>query len=159
MTSQKVYCWSRGVNPGGDASPPINFEGGMRGGCIPPIIYRSYPPIIYRTLQNCFPYPAKIVKLSQRKIMTEKSESISMKTFFFFFLFCFGDHLISGRKNVRISDFGRRMWLNFDEDLFFFFFFFFLGDHLFLGWNNECIPEVSEKLYVQLLMVLFHPPQ
>ena len=49
--------------------------------------------------------------------MTEKSESMSMKTFFFFFRF--GDHLIFGRKNVRISDFGRRMWLNFDEDLFF----------------------------------------
>ena len=53
--------------------------------------------------------------------MTEKSESISMKTFFFFFFFFFGDHLIFGRKNVRISDFGRRMWLNFDEYLFFFF--------------------------------------
>ena len=96
----------------------------MRWGCIPPIIPPNnlsiIPPIIYRTLQNyqnCFSYPAKIVKLSQRKIMTEKSESISMKTFFFFFRF--GDHLIFGRKNVRISDFGRRMWLNFDEDLFF----------------------------------------
>ena len=70
----------------------------------PPIIYRSSPPIIYRTLQNCqncFTHPAKFVKLAQRKIMTEKSESISMKTFFFF-----GDHLIFGRKNVRISDSG-----------------------------------------------------
>ena len=56
----------------------------------PPIIYRSSPPIIYRTLQNCqncFTHPAKFVKLAQRKIMTEKSESISMKTFFFFFFF------------------------------------------------------------------------
>ena len=66
----------RGVNPGGDG-----------GDASPPIIYRSSPPIIYCTLQNCFSYPAKIVKLSQRKIMTEKSESISMKTFFFFFFF------------------------------------------------------------------------
>ena len=58
----------------------------------PPIIYRSSPPIIYRTLQNCqncFSHPAKIVKLSQCEIMTEKSESISMKTFFFFFFFFF----------------------------------------------------------------------
>ena len=58
----------------------------------PPIIYRSSPPIIYRTLQNCqncFTHPAKFVKLAQRKIMTEKSESISMKTFFFFFFFFF----------------------------------------------------------------------
>ena len=39
--------------------------------------------------------------------------------------FFFGEHLMFGKKNVRISDFGRRMWLNFDEDLFFFFFFFF----------------------------------
>ena len=63
----------------------------------PPIIYRSSPPIIYRTLQNCqncFSHPAKIVKLSQREIVTEKSESISMKTFFFFF----GEHLIFGKK-------------------------------------------------------------
>ena len=66
----------------------------------PPIIYRSSPPIIYRTLQtcqNCFLHPAKIVKLSQRKIMTEKSETKSMKTFFFFFFFFFfGDHLFLG---------------------------------------------------------------
>ena len=80
----------------------------------PPIIYRSSPPIIYRTLQNCqnfFSHLAKIVKLSQREIMTEKSESISMKTFFFF-------------------------WRPFFFFFFFFFetfFFFFFGDHLFLG--------------------------
>ena len=83
---------SRGVNPGGDASPPIIFEGGMHPQSSPPIIYQSSPPIIYRTLQNCqncFSHPAKIVKLSQRKIMTEKSESISMKTFFFLETICF----------------------------------------------------------------------
>ena len=49
-----------------------------------------------------------------------KSLSISVKTFFFFFFF--GDHLILGGKNVRNSDFGRKITLNFGEDLFFFFF-------------------------------------
>ena len=37
-----------------------------------------------------------------------------------------------GEKNVRISDFGRKITLNFSEDLFFFFF----GDHLILGEKN-----------------------
>ena len=58
-------------------------------------------------------------------------------TFFFFFFFFFGDHLILGGKNVRILDFGRKITLNFGEDLFFFFFFFFFfGDHLILGGKN-----------------------
>ena len=78
----------------GGCIPPIIFEGGMHPQSSPPIIYRSSPPIIYRTLQNCFSHPAKIVKLCQRKIMTEKSESISINTLFFFF----GEHLIFGKK-------------------------------------------------------------
>ena len=53
----------------------------------------------------------------------EKSVSILVKTFFFFFFFLFGDHLNLGEKNVWISDFGRKISLNFGEDLFFFFFF------------------------------------
>ena len=44
----------------------------------------------------------------------EKSVSILVKTFFFF-----GDHLNLGEKNVWISDFGRKITLNFGEDLFF----------------------------------------
>ena len=40
---------------------------------------------------------------------------------FFFFFFFFGDHLNLGEKNVWISDFGRKISLNFGEDLFFFF--------------------------------------
>ena len=40
--------------------------------------------------------------------------------FFFFFLFVFGDHLILGGKNLSISDFRRKISLNFGEDLFFF---------------------------------------
>ena len=43
----------------------------------------------------------------------EKSVSILVKTFFFFF----GDHLILGEKNVWISDFGRKITLNFGEDI------------------------------------------
>ena len=46
----------------------------------------------------------------------EKSVSILVKTFFFF-----GDHLNLGEKNVWISDFGRKISLNFGEDLFFLF--------------------------------------
>ena len=45
----------------------------------------------------------------------EKSVSILVKTFFFFFFF--GDHLILGEKNVWISDFGRKISLNFGENI------------------------------------------
>ena len=37
--------------------------------------------------------------------------------FFFFFFFFFGDHLNLGEKNVWISDFGRKISLNFGEDI------------------------------------------
>ena len=47
-------------------------------------------------------------------IAAEKSVSILVKTFFFFF---FGDHLILGKKNVWISDFGQKITLNFGEDI------------------------------------------
>ena len=40
-----------------------------------------------------------------------------MKTFFFLFFFFFGDHLILGGKNVRISDSGPKITLNFGEDI------------------------------------------
>ena len=49
----------------------------------------------------------------------EKSLSILVKTRFFFCFF-FGDHLILGKKIVWISDFGRKITLNFSEDLFYF---------------------------------------
>ena len=48
--------------------------------------------------------------------LDEKSVSILVKTFFFF-----GDHPGFGGKNLWISDFGRKITLNFGEDLFFFF--------------------------------------
>ena len=57
-----------------------------------------------------------------------------------FRLFFFGDHLNLGGKNLWISDFGRKISLNFGEDLFFCF-----GDHLILGGKNLRISELSEK--------------
>ena len=55
-------------------------------------------------------------KALEYPILAEKSVSISVKTFLFFF----GNHLFLGGKNVRISDSGRKISLNFGEDLFFF---------------------------------------
>ena len=52
----------------------------------------------------------------------EKRDGPRVTTFFFFFFFFFGDYLILGRKNLWVSDFGRKITLNFGEDLFFFFF-------------------------------------
>ena len=64
-----------------------------------------------------------------------------MKTFFFFFFFFLfiGDHLILGEINVWISDFGRKISLNFGEDLFF-------GDHLILGEKNVWISDFGRKI-------------
>ena len=61
-----------------------------------------------------------------------------------FFFFFFGDHLILGGKNVWILDFGRKITLNFGEDLFFFFFFFW--DHLILGGKNVWILDFGRKI-------------
>ena len=59
------------------------------------------------SISGCIPPTS--VKLT---VSAEKSHSISVKTFFFF-----GDHLIFGGKNVRISDFGPKITLNFGEDI------------------------------------------
>ena len=67
----------------------------------------------------------------------EKSLWILAKTFFFFF----GNHLNLGGKNVWISDFGRKITLNFGED-----FFFFFGDHLNLGGKNVWISDFGRKI-------------
>ena len=48
--------------------------------------------------------------------------------------------------NVWISDFGRKISLNFVEDLFFFFFSFF-GDHPILGGKNVWISDFGEDLF------------
>ena len=64
--------------------------------------------------------------------------TVSARPFFFFF----GDHLILGGKNVRISDFGRKITLNFGEDLFFFFF----GDHPILGGKNVQISDFGPNI-------------
>ena len=60
------------------------------------------------SISGCIPPTS--VKLT---VPDEKSLSISVKTFFFFF----GDHLILGGKNVRISDFGTKITLNCGEDI------------------------------------------
>ena len=52
------------------------------------------------------------------RIWTKYQSKFWRRPFFFFF----GDHLILGGKNLRISDSGRKITLNFGEDLFFFFF-------------------------------------
>ena len=49
--------------------------------------------------------------------------------------------MILGGKNVRISDFGRKISLNFGEDLFFFF-----GDHMILGGKNVRISDFGRKI-------------
>ena len=52
-------------------------------------------------------------KAFEFRILAEKSVLISVKTFFFW------DHLFLGWKNVWISVYGRKISLNFGEDLFF----------------------------------------
>ena len=54
-------------------------------------------------------------KALEFRMLAGKSVLISVKTFFFFL---FGDHLSLVRKNVWISEFGRKISLNFGEDLF-----------------------------------------
>ena len=75
------------------------------------------------------------------RISAEKSLSILVKTFFFFF-FVLEMTWFWAEKNLWISDFGRKITLNFGEDLFFFFFF---GDHLILDGKKLWISELSEK--------------
>ena len=53
----------------------------------------------------------------------------------------FWDHLFLGWKSVWIFDFGRKIRLNFGEDLFSLFF----GDHLVLGWKSVWLFWFSEK--------------
>ena len=56
------------------------------------------------------------------------------------------DILSLGGKNVWISDFGRKISLNFGEDLpFFFFFFFFLETTCFWAEKTFGIPILAEK--------------
>ena len=64
--------------------------------------------------------------------------------FFFFFFFFFGDHLILGEKNVWISDFGRKITLDFGEDLFFFF--FFLETTWFWAKKNVWISDFGQRI-------------
>ena len=62
-----------------------------------------------------------------------------------------------GGKNVWISDFGRKINLNFGEDLFVFF-----GDHLFLGGKNVWISDFGRKISLNfgedLFFFFWRPP-
>ena len=64
------------------------------------------------------------------------------------FFFFFGDHLILGWKNVWIFGFGRKISLNFGEDLFF-------GDNLTLGWKNVWISVFGRKISLNFSEDLF----
>ena len=107
--------------------------------------------------------------------LDEKLVSISVKTFFFwrtldfgrkktlnfwfrpknhsqfqwrpFFL---GEHLILSGKNLWISDFRRKITLNFSEDLFYFF-----GEHLILGGKNLWISDFGRKITLNFSEDLF----
>ena len=56
-------------------------------------------------------------------------------------------------KSVWIFDFGRKIRLNFGEDLFIYLFFF--GDHLFLGWKNVWISDFGRKFRWRPFFFLF----
>ena len=87
--------------------------------------FRWRPYFFFFSVTTCF-WAEKTLEFP---ILAGKWVSISVKTFFF------GDHLFLGWKTVWISDFGRKMSLNFGED------FFFFGDHLFLGWQTFEFPS------------------
>ena len=76
---------------------------------VPPI--RKQPPIKRLSLRNRTKYQSQFWR----------------RPFFFFFF---------GGKNLRISEIGRKITLNFGEDLFFFF-----GDHVILGGNSFEFPS------------------
>ena len=83
---------ARGV-PRGPGPPPIKI----------PLTTKSYDNIARRCL-----------KRSNFRFRPKNHSQFRWRPFFFFF---FGDHLNLGGKNVRISDFGRKITLNFGEDI------------------------------------------
>ena len=83
----------------------------------------------------------------------EKSVSMFVKTFFFCF---FGDHLNLGEKNVWISDFGRKISLNFGEDLFFFcFLFFFFLETTWIWAKKTFESPISAEKSLSILVKTF----
>ena len=118
----------------GDASPPTSLQSnnfgrkislyfeklGSISGCIPPPhqckangfgrkITLNFGEDLFFFLETTWFWAEKTFEFP---ISAKKSLSISVKTFVFF-----GDHLILGGKNVRISDFGPKITLNFGEDI------------------------------------------
>ena len=94
-------------------------------------------PIFCEKLKIALPHrkTAPLKRLDFRIWLKDQSQ-FRWRPFFFFF---FGDHLNLGRKNVWISEFGRKISLNFGEDLFFF---WRPPD---FGRKNVWISEISEK--------------
>ena len=92
------------------------------------------------------PYENSPPQTSELAKLDEKSVSISVKTFFF------GEHLILGGKNLWICDFGRKITINFSEDLFIFYFF---GEHLILGGKNLWISDFGRKITLNFSEDLF----
>ena len=82
-------------------------------------------------IENSPPQTSEFAKLD------EKSVSFLVKTFFFFF-FWRTPHF--GRKMLWIWDFGRKITLNFGEDLFFF------GEHLILGEKKLWISNFGREI-------------
>ena len=95
----------RGGGDGGDASPPTSLKVTILAEKSASISNNSAP------VRDASP-PTSLNLTNP----AEKSLSSLVKTFFFYFLF-FGDHLILGEKNVWISEFGRKITLNFGEDI------------------------------------------
>ena len=126
---------------------------GGGGGLEPPIGLKSTQirtflvllrPIFAQKMKTAFPkgFGEEAVKDLQNEFpnLAEKSVSISVNTFLFFFL---EDHLFLGGKAVSISDYSRKIRLNFGGNLFVFLFFF--GDQLFLGGKPFQFPISAEK--------------
>ena len=57
--------------------------------------------------------------------------------------------------STSLNESGRKITLNFGEDLFFFFFFFFFGDHLILGEENVRISDFGRKIALILVKTFF----
>ena len=131
-------------------------RGGGGGGSSPPHwlvkyakthVFCAFEADFLWKMENSPPHTkrAPLRRLNLRNL-GEKSLWILAKTFFFFF----GDHLILGGKNVWIPDFGRKITLNFGEDLFFFFFFFFFWRSPNFGrkkpLNFRCFRGISSQI-------------
>ena len=119
--------------PHSKIAPPQTFEVAKLGEKSPWILAKTFffLEITWFWVEKTFEF----------RISAEKSLWILAKTFFFFFFWRSPDF---GRKNLWISDFGRKITLNFGEDLFFFFFFFWRSPDF--GRKNLWISDFGRKI-------------